>query len=133
MPETNSSWSASNDKLKLVLLGTGFAGFSLLKRLDRKAYDVTVVSSRNHFLFTPLLPSSTVGTVEFRSIIEPIRRACKGVRFYQASARELDPERQTVRCFSTLRQETFDISYDLLVAAGGAKVNTFGIPGMTEK
>src|SRR5579862_9657508 len=105
----------SSLKPKLALLGTGFAGFSLLKRLDAKAYDITVIASRNHFLFTPLLPSSTVGTVEFRSIIEPLRRACKGLRFYQASARELDTGLKTVRCVSTLGQETFDVAYDLLV------------------
>lgn len=119
-------------KKKLVLLGTGFAGFSLLKKLDQSLYDVTVISSRNHFLFTPLLPSSTVGTVEFRSIIEPIRRACKGLRFYQASARELDTERRMVRCVSTHGQEAFDVAYDLLIIAVGAKVNTFNIPGVVE-
>jgi NADH:ubiquinone reductase (non-electrogenic) len=47
-------------KPKLVILGTGFAGFSLVKKLDQRLYDVTIISSRNHFLFTPLLPSSTV-------------------------------------------------------------------------
>ena len=119
-------------KPKLVILGTGFAGFSLLKKLDQKLYDVTVISSRNHFLFTPLLPSSTVGTVEFRSIIEPIRRACKGIRFFQGSARELDTEGKWVRFVSTLGQESFDVAYDLLVVAVGAKVNTFNIPGVAE-
>ena len=37
-------------------------------------YDVTVVSPRNYFLFTPFLPSCVVGTVEPRSIVEPIRQ-----------------------------------------------------------
>ncbi len=124
--------SARRDKPKLVILGTGFAGFSLLKKLDQRLYDLTVISSRNHFLFTPLLPSSTVGTVEFRSIIEPIRRACKGVRFFQGSARELDTANKWVRFVSTLGQETFDVAYDILIIAVGAKVNTFGIPGVTE-
>ena len=31
-------------------------------------FDVTVVSPRNHFLFTPLLPSTSVGTLEFRCV-----------------------------------------------------------------
>ena len=58
---------------RLVVLGTGFAAFNLIKHLKHD-YDVTIISPRNHFLFTPLLPSTTVGTIEFRSIIEPIRR-----------------------------------------------------------
>jgi NADH:ubiquinone reductase (non-electrogenic) len=119
-------------KPKLVILGAGFGGFSLLKKLDRKLYDITVVGPRNHFLFTPLLPSSTMGTVEFRSIIEPIRRVFPDVNYYQASSRELDRERKTVRCVTTVDQETFDVSYDFLVIAVGAKVNTFGIPGVAD-
>lgn len=35
--------------------------------------DVKVVSPSNHFLFTPLLPSTAVGTLEFRAIQEPVR------------------------------------------------------------
>ena len=34
---------------------------------------MTVVSPRNFFLMTPMLAGSTVGTVEQRSIVEPIR------------------------------------------------------------
>ena len=39
-----------------------------------KLYDVSVVSPRNYFLNTPLLPGVTVGTVEARALIEPTRR-----------------------------------------------------------
>ena len=64
---------------RLVVLGTGFGAFNLVKYL-RSEYDITVISPRNHLLFTPLLPSTTVGTIEFRSIIEPIRHARKDLR-----------------------------------------------------
>jgi NADH dehydrogenase FAD-containing subunit len=43
-------------------------------------YDVQVVSPRNYFAFTPLLPSVTCGTVEARSIVEPIRNIIKKVK-----------------------------------------------------
>lgn len=36
------------------------------REVDKEKYEVTVISPRNHFLFTPLLPSTTVGTLEFR-------------------------------------------------------------------
>ena len=52
---------------RLVILGTGWASYALLKSVDKRLYDVIVVSPRNHFLFTPLLASTTVGTLEFRS------------------------------------------------------------------
>lgn len=66
-------------KKKVVVLGTGWAGTSFLKGLDASAYDVQVVSPRNYFAFTPLLPSVTCGTVEARSIVEPVRKIIKKV------------------------------------------------------
>src|SRR5690606_23241896 len=60
---------------KVVVLGGGFAAYRFARELKgEKKLDVTLVSPRNHFLFTPLLPSTTVGTLEFRSILEPLRR-----------------------------------------------------------
>ena len=55
-----------SEKKKLVILGTGWGSYAVLKTIDKKLYDVVVVSPRNHFLFTPLLASTTVGTLEFR-------------------------------------------------------------------
>jgi NADH dehydrogenase FAD-containing subunit len=49
---------------QIVILGSGWGAVSLLRHLDQSAYDVTVISPRNYFLFTPLLPSVTVGTLE---------------------------------------------------------------------
>lgn len=67
-------------KKRVVVLGTGWAGTSFLKDLDVSSYDVQVVSPRNYFAFTPLLPSVTCGTVEARSIVEPVRNIIKKVK-----------------------------------------------------
>ena len=56
-----------------MILGTGWGSYSVLRSVNKKLFDVIVISPRNHFLFTPLLASTTVGTLEFRSIIEPVR------------------------------------------------------------
>lgn len=54
----------------MVVLTTGTFELSCVyfaaREINKERYDVTVVSPRNHFLFTPLLPSTTVGTLEFR-------------------------------------------------------------------
>lgn len=71
--------SDKQDKKKLLVLGTGWAGTSFLKDLDASLYDVKVISPRNYFAFTPLLPSVTCGTVEARSIVEPVRNIIKKV------------------------------------------------------
>ncbi|HVM33244.1 MAG TPA: FAD-dependent oxidoreductase [bacterium] len=119
-------------KPRLLVLGTGFASFSLLKKLNFDYYDVTVVSPQNYLLFTPLLAGTTVGTLEFRNIVEPLRRSFPRVRYYQAAAKDLNPAQKTVTCQDSLDGSSFELSYDLLVVALGAKVNTFGIEGVTE-
>ena len=60
-------------KSHLVVVGAGWGGFRLARDIDKQKYDVTVLSPRNHFLFTPLLPSTAVGTLEFRCVQEPVR------------------------------------------------------------
>lgn len=72
-------------KKKVVVLGTGWAGTSFLKNLKDPCYEVQVVSPRNYFAFTPLLPSVTNGTVEARSIVEPIRNIVRKVSALPAS------------------------------------------------
>lgn len=116
---------------ELVVLGTGFAAFNFVKNLSDD-YRITVVSPRNHFLFTPLLPSTTVGTIEFRSIIEPIRHGRKDVRFFHAGAVSLDREQRVVTCQGIGNGSTFPVSYDVLVIAVGAVSNTFNVPGVAE-
>ena len=120
----------STPKPTLIILGTGFAGYSLLKRIDARLFNIVVVSPRNHFLFTPLLPSTTVGTVEFRSIIESVRIARPDVLYYQAFAKSLDAKKKTLRCQGALDKKIFTLPYDYLVIAVGARSTTYGVPGV---
>ena len=48
-------------------------------------YDVTIVSPRNFFVYTPLLPGAATGTVELRSITEAVRSLVAGapLRWFQ--------------------------------------------------
>jgi len=117
---------------RLVVLGTGFAAFSLVKDIDAERYEVVIVSPRNHFLFTPLLPSTTVGTIEFRSIIEPIRVARKGITFHQALCESIDFDSKTLHLRGAFRNTPFDLDYDLLVIGVGANSATFNIPGVED-
>lgn len=63
---------------RIVVLGGGWGGYQIALNLN-KEIPLTVVSPSNHFLFTPLLPSTAVGTLEFRCIQEPIRQAKQDV------------------------------------------------------
>lgn len=116
---------------RLVVLGSGFAGYSLLLRLPRDLYDVTLISPRNYFLFLPLLPSATTGTVEFRSIVEPVRRRLRHVRFIEAAAQTVDWERRIVRAAGAVDSSACELPFDLLVLAVGGRPRDFGVPGVS--
>ncbi|XP_042395523.1 external alternative NAD(P)H-ubiquinone oxidoreductase B2, mitochondrial-like [Zingiber officinale] len=128
-------------KKKVLVLGTGWAGTTFLRNVDSSMYDVQVISPRNYFAFTPLLPSVTCGTVEPRSIVEPIRRIIKNkggeIKFWEAECLKIDPEKKQVLCQTDIGTNfegngEFVVNYDYLVIAVGAKVNTFNIPGVEQ-
>ncbi|KAK9085075.1 hypothetical protein Sjap_025486 [Stephania japonica] len=138
---TQAASEGDAKKKKVVVLGTGWAGTSFLKNIDASQYDVQVVSPRNYFAFTPLLPSVTCGTVEARSIVEPIRNIIKKkngeIRFLEAECFKIDPTSKKVHCRSTQEsdfegKEEFIVDYDYLVVAMGARSNTFNTPGVVE-
>ncbi|XP_022235771.1 internal alternative NAD(P)H-ubiquinone oxidoreductase A1, mitochondrial-like [Limulus polyphemus] len=119
----------------LVILGTGWGSYSVLKSINKQLYDVIVVSPRNHFLFTPLLCSTTTGTLEFRSIIEPVRNS--GFRqtnhFHQAEATSVDLNKKQLTCSSVFHPYlTYTLNYDKLVIGVGALNNTFNVRGVNE-
>ncbi|KAI8326466.1 FAD/NAD(P)-binding domain-containing protein [Martensiomyces pterosporus] len=136
--------SIHTDKKKtLVLLGTGWGSTTILKNIDTRHYKVVVVSPRNYFLFTPLLPSCTVGTTESRSIMEPIRhivgRHGKDARFYEAQCTDIDVGKKELvleRCVDQTDDGACQapaatrINYDYLVVGVGGTYNTFGTPGV---
>lgn len=57
-----------SDKPNVLILGSGWGAISFLKHIDTKKYNVSIISPRSYFLFTPLLPSAPVGTVDEKSI-----------------------------------------------------------------
>lgn len=137
-----------------MILGSGWAGYGLARTLSQDRYDPIVISPRNYFVFTPLLASTAVGTLEFRVTLEPVRRA--GVGFYHGWADAVDFARKVIRVESNAtddmigrtvippqqqqddevhsrpKGQTFDITYDKLVVAVGAYSQTFDIPGVRQ-
>jgi len=114
--------------------GTGWGSVSLLKKLDTENYNVIVISPRNYFLFTPLLPSCTVGTIEHRSIMEPIRNFLRhkkaSVTYYEAEATKIDYANKLVHISddSDIKGDLHknQVAYDMLVVGVGAENATFG-------
>ncbi|KAJ4867601.1 Internal alternative NAD(P)H-ubiquinone oxidoreductase A1 [Raphanus sativus] len=92
------------EKPRLLVLGSGWAGCRLMKGIDTSIYDVVCVSPRNHMVFTPLLASTCVGTLEFRSVAEPISRIQPAISrepgsyYFLANCSRLDSQNHEVHC-----------------------------------
>lgn len=111
-------------KPKLVILGSGWGSVALLKTLSSDDYHVTVVSPVNYFLFTPMLPSATVGTLELRSLVEPIRRIVQRVKghFLRAEAVDVELSERLLEVSQTDangEKRHFYLPYDKLVIGVG--------------
>nr|XP_011460270.1 PREDICTED: internal alternative NAD(P)H-ubiquinone oxidoreductase A1, mitochondrial-like [Fragaria vesca subsp. vesca] len=132
------------EKPRVVVLGTGWAACRFLKGLDTKIYDVVCISPRNHMVFTPLLPSTCVGTLEFRSVAEPVSRIQSALAtnpnsyFYLANCFSIDTQKHEVYCETVGHGDLpsdpyrFRVAYDKLVIAAGSEPLTFGIKGVAE-
>src|SRR5581483_9740437 len=100
----------------VLIIGGGFAGFTCFRAIDRDRRQVHLLTNRNHFLFTPLLPLAATGSVEVRSIVEPIRTFEKRAgEIIVGEARDLDPDKKIVRVQFEGDAEALEIRYQTLV------------------
>ena len=116
--------SKLKNKPKLVILGSGWGSVALLKTLNPDDYHVTVVSPVNYFLFTPMLPSATVGTLELRSLMEPVRRIVQRAKGHFLKAEAVDVELsdrllEVAQTDSSGKRTHFYLPYDKLVLGVG--------------
>jgi len=116
------------EKPRVLVLGSGWAGCRVLKGIDTSIYDVVCVSPRNHMVFTPLLASTCVGTLEFRSVAEPISRIQPAISrepgsyYFLANCSKLDADNHEVIAnwililvkFLKLRKSLADVSIFLV-------------------
>ncbi|ORY87934.1 FAD/NAD(P)-binding domain-containing protein [Protomyces lactucae-debilis] len=127
--------SSSTKKQRIVIIGSGWAGFTFLQRLDARQYEVFVISPRSYFVFTPLLAGTAVGTLEFRCALESVR-ATRKCHFHEAWAESIDFDKREVTCSDAMKAvgdaRTFAVPYDQLILAPGSYSNTFDIPGVHE-
>ncbi|KAI5074679.1 hypothetical protein GOP47_0010640 [Adiantum capillus-veneris] len=133
------------EKPRIVVLGTGWAACRLMKDLNSNVCDIVCISPRNHMVFTPLLASTCVGTLEFRSVAEPIARIQNALSkspnsyFFLGRCVSIDPQKHEVRCVAeengSQKSESttaFAVPYDKLVIASGAQALTYNISGVHE-
>jgi len=130
--EEDAAHASQLKKPKLVILGGGWGGVAVMQHLKPDEYHVVVIAPDNYALFTPLLPSATVGTVEPRSLIEPLRKILARVKghYLQASAVDIDMTERLIEVKGLNGDENFYVPYDKCIVAVGAVANAHGVPGL---
>jgi len=128
-----------NDTKKILILGSGFAGIEVIKKLqkkfkDNRNIDITLVSRDNFLLFTPMLPEVASGMVETRHIVTPVRDFCKKADFYEANVESIDLDNRLVTMTHSIGKQSNPTSwdqhvlkYDYLVISLGSENNFFGM------
>ncbi|MBI2485321.1 NAD(P)/FAD-dependent oxidoreductase [Candidatus Uhrbacteria bacterium] len=117
---------------RVVILGGGFAGFSVARILARQAFDVVLVDRSSYHLYTPLLYEVATGflasderqrKVALREGVG-IPLTAPGLTILQDEVVGMDPTAHRV-----FLKEQGETSYDFAVVALGSEPDFFGIPG----
>lgn len=112
-----------NKRQRIVIVGGGFGGIELAKKLRNKEVDVTILDKHNYHTFQPLLYQVATGGLEADSIAFPIRKIFKGqknLKFRVTEVKKVIPEQN--KLITTIGE----IEYDHLVIATGSTSNFFG-------
>lgn len=108
----------------MVIIGGGFAGLHLAKKLHRAPVSITLVDRRNHHLFQPMLYQVATAALSPKDIATPLRtilRRQRNLEVQMAEVTSVDPTNHTVG-FTTGQA----LSYDYCVVATGARHAYFG-------
>jgi NADH:ubiquinone reductase (H+-translocating) len=127
---TMENLTAANEKIKIIVVGGGFAGLNFIQQLfNNKHYEVTLVDKNNYNYFTPLLYQVATSFLEPSSISYPFRKILrkKGIKFRMAELLRVNPENNTIHLSDG------ELRYDHLVFAAGTKTNFFGNESIRKK
>lgn len=107
----------------LIVIGGGFAGLELIKKLNNQPIKVTVFDKNNYFNFQPLMYQVASGGLGPDAIAYPLRKIISkmpNIAFRMAEVIEVNMQGKEV----VTNIGTF--SYDFLCIATGAQTNFFG-------
>jgi len=114
---------------RVVIIGGGFAGIALAKKLSRQEFQVVLMDKNNYHTFQPLLYQVSTGGLEPDSIAYPIRKVLQGYpNFYfrLTEVTAVDTEKSIVH--TTIGE----LKFDYLIVATGTRTNFFGNESITK-
>lgn len=110
-------------KKKIVIVGAGFAGLRLARKLRKSELEVWLIDKNNYHQFPPLFYQVATSGLEPSSIIFPLRKVFqnqKNIHIRITEVSEIKPEENKIIT------GIGEITYDFLVIATGADTNFFG-------
>lgn len=111
------------NKKRVVIVGGGFAGLEIAKKLNRKYYQIVLIDKNNYYQFQPLMYQVATGGLEPSSISYPHRKTFQNkpyFHFRMCKAYEVVPTDKL------LKTSIGVINYDYLVVSTGCDTNYFG-------
>ncbi|MFD2588257.1 NAD(P)/FAD-dependent oxidoreductase [Croceitalea marina] len=108
---------------RVVIIGGGFGGISLAKKLRNKEFQVVLLDKHNYHTFQPLLYQVSTGGLEPDSIAYPIRKVIHdfpNTYFRLAEVLAIDTDTNMVKT------NIGALKFDYLVVATGSTTNFFG-------
>lgn len=119
-----------NNKVKIAVVGGGFAGINFVKRLANDLrFEITLIDKNNYHFFPPLLYQVGTAFIEPSSISYPFRRLFQekqNLRFHLGSLTRVEMEKNQVVT------DTGSVPYDYLVLALGTESNFFGMSNVKQ-
>jgi NADH dehydrogenase len=110
-------------KKRLVIIGGGFAGMNLAKKIDSKIFQTVLFDKNNYHTFQPLLYQVAGAGLEPESVCSPLRKILKNIKDIHFRMLKVDRVDLDKKVVFTARGT---LEYDYLVVASGAKTNFFG-------
>jgi NADH dehydrogenase len=110
---------------KIVIIGGGFAGLNLAKKLSaHQGYELVLVDKNNYHFFPPLLYQVSTAFIEASNISYPFRRMFQSKpKFSFFMGTLLNVDLRSKRIYTS----NGPVDYDYLVLAMGTETNYFGM------
>ncbi|WP_245564464.1 NAD(P)/FAD-dependent oxidoreductase [Nocardia testacea] len=137
MPDVESSADRSAGPQRVVIVGSGFAGFTCARNLCRllakqeRDTEVVLVTPNDYMLYTPLLPDVAGGLIDPRFVAVSLADALPRVRLIIATAESIDLDNKTITLTSE-HHTPRELAWDRLVLTPGSVTRLFDVPGLAE-